>query len=123
MHGAGHANRHRLLAQRGGMAPEPGGALQRHSFHIESAYQHHRPIKPDEQTGIGGEGRELPMDRTVRGEKGAGGTLEARYHWEGLVWVPSFGHVTGSRFAERLIGGRYLMAPMVKPATKRATKK
>jgi hypothetical protein len=32
--------------------------------------------------------------------------------------VPTFGHITGSRPEELLIDGRYLIAPMVKPATK-----
>ena len=117
-HGAGDADRHRLLAERYGIGPEPAGALQRHGLQIEGARQHHRPIKPDEQAGIGGEGRELPIDRAVRREIAAAAHLEARDHRELLVWVPTFGHVTDSRLEELLIGGRYLMAPMVKPATK-----
>jgi hypothetical protein len=63
------------------------------------------------------------MDRAVRREIGAAADLEARNHREGLVWVPILGHATDSRLEELLMGGRYLMAPMVKPATKRATKK
>src|SRR5216684_1173929 len=110
-HGAGRANRHRLLAKRCGIGSEPAGALQRHSFQVEGAHQHHRPVKPDEQAGVGGKGRELPIDRTVRGEIGAVAHLEARDHREVLVCVPTFGHVTDSRLEELLIGGRYLMAP------------
>ena len=72
---------------------------------------------------IGGEGRELPIDRTVRGQIVAVAHLEARDHREVLVCVPTFGHVTDSRLEELLIGGRHLIAPMVKPATKRVTKK
>ena len=117
-HGAGRANRHRLLAKRCGIGPESAGALQCHRLHIEGAHQHHRPIKPDEQAGIGGEGRELPIDRAVGGEIGAAAHLEARDHREPLVWVPSFGHVTDSCLEELPFGGRYLMAPMVEPATK-----
>jgi hypothetical protein len=60
------------------------------------------------------EGRELPIDRAIRGEIGAAADLEARDHREVLVWVPSFGHLTSSRLEELLIGERYLMAPMVK---------
>jgi hypothetical protein len=44
-------------------------------------------------------------------------------HREVLVCVPTFGHVTDSRLEELLIDGGYLIAPMVKPATKRVTKK
>ena len=72
---------------------------------------------------IGGEGRELPIDRTVRGQIVAVAHLEARDHRELLVCAAAFGHATHSRLEELLIGRRYLMAPMVKPATKRATKK
>src|SRR5258707_9215943 len=122
-HGAGRANRHRLLAKRCGIGSEPTGALQRHSFQVEGAHQHHRPVKPDEQPRIGGEGREPSMDRTVRREIAAVAHLEARDHRELLVCAAAFGHATHSRLEELLIGRRYLMAPMVKPATKRATKK
>jgi hypothetical protein len=63
------------------------------------------------------------IDRTVRGEIGAVAHLEARDHREVLVCVPTFDHATDSRLKELLIGGGYLIAPMIKPATKRATKK
>src|SRR5207249_2207508 len=34
-HGAGHANRHRLLAKRCSKGSEPAGTLPRHSFQVE----------------------------------------------------------------------------------------
>jgi hypothetical protein len=61
-------------------------------FQVEGAHQHHRPIKPDEQPGIGGEGREPSMDRAVRGEIAAVAHLEARDHWELFVCAAAFGH-------------------------------
>jgi len=39
------------------------------------------------------------------------------------VCTAAFGHVSDSRLEELLIGGRYLIAPMVKPATKRSDKR
>ena len=96
-HGAGHANRHRLLAKRCGIGSEPAGTLQRHSFQVEGAHQHHCPVKPDELPGIGGEGREPSMDRTIRREIVAVAHLESRDHREALICVPTFGHVTPPR--------------------------
>jgi hypothetical protein len=58
------------------------------------------------------------MDRTIRREIVAVAHLETRDHREALICVPTFGHITGSRPEELLIDGRYLIAPMVKPATK-----
>src|SRR5216683_6739996 len=102
-HGAGRANRHRLLAKRCGIGSEPAGALQRHSFQVEGAHQHHRPVKPDEQPGIGGEGREPSMDRTVRREIAAVAHLEAGDHLELFVCTAAFGHVTDSRLVRTFV--------------------
>src|SRR5258708_21982874 len=41
---------------------------------------------------IGGEGRELPIDRTVRGPIVAVAPLQAAHHRAGPVCVPTFGH-------------------------------
>lgn len=57
-HGTGHAHGNRFLTKRDSVGAEPAGALERDSLEVEGTDQHHCPIKRDEQTGIGGEGRE-----------------------------------------------------------------
>jgi hypothetical protein len=64
-HRTGDADRHRLLPKRNRIGPQPAGALQCDSLSVKKPQEHHGPIKPDEQLGIGGECRERPVYRAV----------------------------------------------------------
>lgn len=106
-HGTGHAHGNRFLTKRDSVGAEPAGALERDSLEVEGTDQHHCPIKRDEQTGIGGEGRELPVDRTVRREVVAVIHLEACDHRELFVCAPACGHATapvGNSFDQQTRG-------------------
>src|SRR5215510_6757801 len=76
-HGAGDADRNRLLAERNGVGPEPPRPLQRDGLEIKRSRQHHAAIEGDEDAGVGGKAWERSKDRAVRCEIAAAAYLEA----------------------------------------------
>src|SRR5215467_3970423 len=76
-HGAGDADRNRLLAERNGVGPEPSCPLQRDGLEIKRSREHHAAIEGDEDAGVGGKARERSKDRAVRCEIAAAAYLEA----------------------------------------------
>src|SRR5262249_51950564 len=76
-HGAGDADRNRLLAERNGVGPEPSCPLQRDGLEIKRSCQHHAAIKRDEDAGVGGKAGEGSKARAVGWEIVGAASLEA----------------------------------------------
>jgi hypothetical protein len=85
-HGAGDADRDRLLAERNRIGAESSRALQRHRLQIEGSREHHRAVKGNEQVGIGREARQRSEHRAVRRKIGPAAHLETGNHRKPVVW-------------------------------------
>ena len=84
-HGAGDADRYRLLPERDGVGAEPPGALQRDRLEVEGTGQDHGPVEGPQRLEVGGEIRQLAENGAVRRQAGAPVHLEARDHGEACV--------------------------------------
>src|SRR5260370_32355656 len=91
-HGAGDADRDRLLAERNSVGTQPSRALERDCLEIKCARQHHAAVERQEQMRIGGEYRQLPKHGPVCRQICAAAHLKPRNHRKLLVYGRFLGH-------------------------------